>query len=50
MIRGKSYPQIAEMLAISRRTVEKHAENLIAKLEVTGANQAITKALEWLRL
>ena len=32
--RGKSAKQIAEMLVISDRTVERHRENLMRKLEV----------------
>lgn len=50
MIEGKSNPEISALVGISVRTIDKHAQNLYAKLEVGGRSEAITHALEWLRL
>jgi DNA-binding CsgD family transcriptional regulator len=49
-VEDKSRAEIGALLDISERTVQKHLENLYAKLDVTTRVAAVTKALEWLRL
>lgn len=46
---GKTYPEIGLIIETSVRTVEKHAENLIRKLEVESKAGAMRIALETLR-
>lgn len=41
--RGASNAEVAVSLAISRRTVEKHLQNIYARLEVTSRTQAIAR-------
>ena len=43
---GKSNPEIAAILQMSRRTVEKHMERVLAKLSLESRTQAIRVALE----
>jgi two-component system response regulator DegU len=43
---GRTNPQIAQDLTISRGTVKRHVENIIAKLGVSDRTQAVVKALE----
>lgn len=43
---GKSYPEIATILAASPRTIHKHAENLFRKLNVDSRSNAMRLALE----
>jgi len=50
MVEGKLNSEIGIELNISDRTVDKHAENLYSKLGVVGRTEAVTQALEWLRL
>jgi len=44
--RGKSNPEIAEILVVSLGTVKRHVENIIAKLEISDRTQAVVRALE----
>jgi len=39
---NKSNQEIAEALFISPRTVEKHRSNILAKLEIGNANNALS--------
>jgi predicted ATPase/DNA-binding CsgD family transcriptional regulator len=43
---GFSNPQIATTLVISRRTVERHVENMLRKLQLTGRSQLAVWAFE----
>lgn len=49
-VENQSRAEVGCALGISERTVQKHLENLYAKLNVTTRVAAVTKALEWLRL
>jgi DNA-binding CsgD family transcriptional regulator/tetratricopeptide (TPR) repeat protein len=44
--RGLRNPEIADALTISRRTVERHIENIFLKTGVTSRVQAVLRALE----
>ena len=44
--RGKSNREIAEELILSKRTVEKHAANILSKLGLTNRAQVVRWALE----
>ena len=44
--KGKNTPEIAELLFISKRTVEGHRANLLARLEVKNTAGLIVKALK----
>ena len=46
---AKNRFDISRLLGISDRTVQKHLENVYAKLDVTNRVAAVTKALEWVR-
>ena len=46
LARGKSNPQIAQELVISRLTVKTHVERIIRKLEVSDRTQAALRAIE----
>jgi DNA-binding CsgD family transcriptional regulator len=41
VVRGKSYKQIANLLAVSHRTIEHHVENIKKKLNVFNKSQLI---------
>jgi DNA-binding NarL/FixJ family response regulator len=43
---GRTNRQVAEVLFISRGTVKRHVENIIAKLGVSDRTQAVVRALE----
>ena len=43
---GRTNRQVAEELYISRGTVKRHVENIIAKLGVSDRTQAVVRALE----
>ena len=43
---GKTNVEIAEELVLSRRTVEKHAANILAKLDLTSRAQVVRWAIE----
>ena len=43
---GKSNREIADELVLSPRTVEKHAENILAKLGLTSRAQIVRWAVE----
>ena len=44
-MRGLASAEIADTLCISRRTVEKHLENIYGKLGVDSRGAAVAKAL-----
>jgi DNA-binding NarL/FixJ family response regulator len=44
--RGRSNREVAENLFISRGTVKRHIENIMAKLGVSDRTQAVVKALQ----
>jgi non-specific serine/threonine protein kinase len=44
--RGRSNGEIAEMLVLSKRTVEKHVANILSKLGLTNRAQIVRWALE----
>jgi NarL family two-component system response regulator LiaR len=46
LAQGKTNPQIAQELAISRGTVKIHVQNIIAKLGVSDRTQAAARAIE----
>jgi len=46
MQQGRTNRQVAEELYISRGTVKRHVENIIAKLGVSDRTQAVVRALE----
>ena len=46
LARGKSNPQIAQELVISRLTAKTHVERIIRKLEVSDRTQAALRAIE----
>jgi len=50
VVEGRTNPQIAALLHISPRTVHKHLEHVYEKIGVASRAEAITRALEWLRL
>lgn len=50
LISGHTNRQIADSAYISERTVDKHCQNIYSKLRVAGRTEAVTHALEWLRL
>ncbi len=45
-LKGKIDPEIGELLGISRRTVEKHLENIYQKLGVETRTSAVISVLE----
>ena len=46
LAQGRTNPQIAQELAISRGTVKIHVQNIIAKLGVSDRTQAAVRAIE----
>lgn len=46
MVEGRTNPEIAEMLSISRSTVKTHVSNILGKLNVTSRIEAVKLALE----
>ena len=46
LAQGKTNPQIAEDLAVSRGTVKIHVQNIISKLGVSDRTQAAVRAIE----
>ena len=50
MVNDESNSEIGSELGISGRTVDKHCQNIYTKLGVPGRREAISRALEWLRL
>ena len=46
LAQGRTNPQIAEVLAISKGTVKIHVQNIIAKLGVSGRTQAAVRAIQ----
>ena len=46
LAQGRTNPQIAQELAVSRGTVKIHVQNIIAKLGVSDRTQAAVRAIE----
>jgi DNA-binding NarL/FixJ family response regulator len=46
MIKGESYPVIAEKIFLSYETVRTHVKHIYKKLHVASRNEAITKAIQ----
>ena len=46
MVRGESYPVIAERIFISYETVRTHVKNIYKKLHVASRSEAVTKAIQ----
>ena len=46
MVEGRTNPEIAELLSISRSTVKTHVSNILGKLNVTSRIEAVKLALE----
>lgn len=46
MVEGKTNPEIAEVLSVSRATVKSHVSNVLGKLNVTSRVEAVRLALE----
>ncbi|MGF1679159.1 MAG: helix-turn-helix transcriptional regulator [Candidatus Methylacidiphilales bacterium] len=45
LIQGKTNPEIATILNISTRTVEKHLENILTKMRVENRMQLLVQAM-----
>ncbi len=46
MVEGRTNPEIADILSISRSTVKTHVSNILGKLNVTNRIEAVKLALE----
>lgn len=46
MVEGRTNPEIADLLSISRSTVKTHVSNILGKLNVTSRIEAVKLALE----
>jgi DNA-binding NarL/FixJ family response regulator len=46
LAQGRTNPQIAENLAVSRGTIKIHVQNIISKLGVSDRTQAAVRAIE----
>ena len=46
MIKGDSYPVIAEKVFISYETVRSHVKHIYKKLHVASRSEAVTKAIQ----
>ena len=46
MVKGESYPAIAEKTFISYETVRSHAKHIYKKLHVASRHEAVTKAIQ----
>jgi len=46
MIKGETYPHIAEKIFISYETVRNHVKHIYKKLHVACRNEAVTKAIQ----
>ncbi len=46
MVQGKSNPEIAEALVVSRATAKAHVSNILSKLEVSNRSEAVAVALQ----
>jgi DNA-binding NarL/FixJ family response regulator len=46
MVEGKTNPEIAEILSVSRATVKTHVSNILGKLNVSSRVEAVKLALE----
>jgi DNA-binding NarL/FixJ family response regulator len=44
--KGLTYPQIAERLSLSPRTVQNHVQNTLTKLQLSNKAQLVRYALE----
>ena len=47
MVEGRTNPEIADLLSISRSTVKTHVSNILGKLNVTSRVEAVKLALEY---
>jgi NarL family two-component system response regulator LiaR len=46
MVEGRTNPEIAETLSISRSTVKSHVSNILGKLDVSSRVEAVRLAIE----
>ena len=46
MVQGKSNPEIAASLIVSRSTAKAHVSNILSKLEVSNRAEAVAVALQ----
>ena len=46
MVKGESYPVIAEKIFLSYETVRTHVKHIYKKLHVASRNEAVTKAIQ----
>jgi len=46
MVKGESYPVIAERIFLSYETVRTHVKHIYKKLHVASRNEAVTKAIQ----
>jgi DNA-binding NarL/FixJ family response regulator len=47
MVEGKTNPEIADILSVSRSTIKTHVSNILGKLNVTSRFEAVKLALKY---